>query len=175
MPIHPRPAPAPRALPAAYQPLACPGYSCHTIGVTFHETFWVVGGTAAPVIALAAIVSVKDLIKDSNAIMDPVRPYIGSGTDDNKRKVNRYMSQCDAVSAVCIFGQLINVCLQAFVLTISLLSIADQSNVIPIWIGIAAPVTGVLWLAVAELAMILEENSARTKLAEITSAMPLTR
>jgi len=31
--------------------------------VTFHETFWVVTGTAAPVIALAAVVSLGEALK----------------------------------------------------------------------------------------------------------------
>src|SRR5947209_3493922 len=33
---------------------------CHTALMAFHETFWVVTGTAAPVIALAAVVSAGD-------------------------------------------------------------------------------------------------------------------
>jgi hypothetical protein len=33
---------------------------CHTAPVSYHETFWVVAGTAAPVIALAAVVALPD-------------------------------------------------------------------------------------------------------------------
>jgi hypothetical protein len=37
--------------------------ACDTSPVTYHETFWVVTGTEAPVVALAVIVQLTDTIR----------------------------------------------------------------------------------------------------------------
>ena len=34
---------------------------CHSALVAFHEAFWVLTGTAAPAVALAAVVSMRDV------------------------------------------------------------------------------------------------------------------
>jgi hypothetical protein len=44
---------------------AMPIYAlCHTAGAAFHETFWVVTGTAAPVIALGWVVSMNEILDE---------------------------------------------------------------------------------------------------------------
>ena len=43
--------------------VAYPG-ACDTSAVVYHETFWVVAGTAAPIIALAAVVSIGQVPKE---------------------------------------------------------------------------------------------------------------
>lgn len=55
--------------------------------------------------------------------------------------------------------QLVNIVLQAFLLTISLVSIAYQENSVPVWVAIAAAVVGVLLLAFTGIAMV----SAKTR------------
>jgi hypothetical protein len=142
--------------------------------VTFHETFWVVTGTAAPVIALAAIVSVKGLISDSNAITDPAAAHLGDTgvTGQLQEDLTRYLSHWTNVSSIPIFGQWVNVGLQALVLTFSLLSIAYHRDELLVWIAIAVTVAGMLWLAVADVVMMMAKEFAQNQLDEITAAIP---
>jgi hypothetical protein len=46
--------------------------------VTFHETFWVVTGSTAPVVALAAIISAKEIAHDTGVITDPVGEMVAA-------------------------------------------------------------------------------------------------
>jgi len=128
--------------------LAPPPDWCHTARVAFHETFWVVTGTAAPVIALAAVVSLNDLGKETGRMaesLERVRRNLSatpeiealiSGAPSPIRLIRQFAGQ-----------QSMNIFLQAALLTVSLLSIAFQRNLIPVWIAVVIPVVGVLLLA----------------------------
>ncbi len=69
--------------------------------------------------------------------------------------------------------QLVNVCLQALLLTVSLLSIAYQRNVFPIWIGVAVAVGGVVMLAVTGVGILATRQLAAVQLASITGRVQM--
>jgi hypothetical protein len=48
--------------------------------MSYHETFWVVVGTAAPVIALAAVVALPDASATGPLAVDHVRAAVIAGT-----------------------------------------------------------------------------------------------
>ncbi len=70
-------------------------------------------------------------------------------------------------------AQLVNICLQALLLTVSLLSIAYQRNVFPVWIGIAVAVGGVVLLAVTGLGMLAARQLAAAQLASIAGRIQM--
>ena len=113
---------------------------CHTVGVAFHEGFWVATGTAAPVIALAAVVSLADAGRELFSTWAEVTNFfsrLGSST----------ISRAVLLAALGIF----NVFLQAALLAVSLVSLADGANSVPDWLAIAAAVGGVMLLAGSSL------------------------
>ena len=55
--------------------------------------------------------------------------------------------------------QLANVCLQAALLAISLVSIADQTNSIPVLMAVTFPVGGVVLLAVSGRALLRQKGA----------------
>jgi hypothetical protein len=100
--------------------------------MSFHESFWVVVGTAAPIIALAAVVSTSDAIaikwrKHSTWHTFPMIPY--------------YLGQ-------------MNVCLQFIVLLASLESLAQAKN--------AAPPSVAAWIAALGLPLLLATGMLNT-------------
>ena len=70
-------------------------------------------------------------------------------------------------------AQLGNVCLQALLLTVSLLSIAYQRNVFPMWIGVAVAVGGVVLLAVTGVGILAARQLAGAQLASITGRVQM--
>jgi hypothetical protein len=143
--------------------------------MTFHDTIWVVNGGAAPVIALAAIISVREVIADNKAISDDDLAAIGDAvvlsdearTKEQQGMVWHHMDRWTGWGGSQAFAQLGNIGLQALLLTISMLSIAWQRNVFPIWFAVAAPVLGVVLLAVTPLFMLRVKQLAKKHLAGI--------
>jgi hypothetical protein len=139
--------------------------------VGFHETFWVIAGTAAPVIALAAVVSYSDLRDegtDWSQACDVLRfemsekrkafqEAIEKGMDETE--VRRHEQVLDRMNlesvdqkyrrnAGWVKGlQLINLVVQATLLCVSLVSVANQANLVTPLAGVVAAVGGVLCLA----------------------------
>jgi hypothetical protein len=134
--------------------------------MTFHETLWVITGSAAPVVALAAIVSLRDVLTDSNPMADVGDELIKLNDGQNAKftleekldKIWRYNARWARVGIVQWGAQMSNLGLQALLLTISLLSIAWQRNVFPVWIAVAAPTVGVLLLAGTGIVMVIAKN-----------------
>jgi hypothetical protein len=77
--------------------------------VAFHETYWVVTGTAAPVIALAAVVSVGDLINGLNAARSELPTITHRLSEEGSRTLNR----CRQAATYLALLQMINVVFQA--------------------------------------------------------------
>jgi hypothetical protein len=160
---------------------------CHTAHVTYHEAFWVVTGTAAPVIALAAVLSSGDLNRlhadalAANGLAwqlratkgeffitpDPgklaavttvrgeewAKAYAAAHKDDppvfaapEKLPGWRFVRK----SRTLLVLQGFNICLQAAVLALSLISLSERQTVLPPPILVAALVLGLLYLALAQ-------------------------
>lgn len=78
---------------------------CQTVVVTFHEAVWVVAGTAAPVIALAVVVSLGDTVREFIAFMSEflrvpsrVTTRTGSSSGDSTSTFGLAGSACSTCS-----------------------------------------------------------------------------
>jgi hypothetical protein len=109
--------------------------------VAFHESFWVVTGTAAPVIALAAIVSLADADREFMG-------FLVTALSDFER-IKPFMNRAAFTGIWIGVSGLLNLLLQATLLTISLVSLAEDVNSVPPWSAIAMAVGGVILLAVS--------------------------
>jgi hypothetical protein len=103
--------------------------------------FWVAAAAAAPVIALAAIVTIGDLSKfvDSPAVG---RPWSGSRTEAIAaldRRGTRYVLRLAWITGI-------NVVVQALALAFALISLVDGQSLLPAGFVIAAETIGVLLL-----------------------------
>ncbi len=119
---------------------------CHTARVSFNETFWVVAGTAAPVIALAAVIGLADVLRQLvGTLGDPELNPVGVGPENERARPVRvaYVYQ---VSSLALLGW-VNLLAQGFVLLASLLSLNDHRNFIAGWLAILCLIFGILALA----------------------------
>lgn len=132
---------APVCLPAA-QRRACGAVSAaraerwHSYGMTFHADFWVVVGTASPVIALAAVISITDALSTRTVSLP-------AGRGRRQRRVE------SPIAAVPYALSALDVMLQCAVLWMALDSLANEQNAVPIVIPIVAEVVGLAMLAYA--------------------------
>jgi hypothetical protein len=112
------------------------------VTVVFHEVFWVVTGTAAPIIALAAVVSLADAgsVYFNVLAQDP-------------RFFMRHEGFANGAIWLAWFG-ILNLILQAVLLTVSLVSLAEASNLVLPWLAIVAQVGGLMLLAVSSLGVV---------------------
>jgi hypothetical protein len=141
--------------------------------VTFHESFWILTGTAAPVVALASVVSLSDLAGQGFRLMDTRRrhpewwpsrewyqptywphKYLYELKPEFVRRPGVKYIDVDTdrrLSLLVSFqlAQAVNVCMQAALLSVALLSLAYQTNLVPPWIAVVAAVAGVMLLGVA--------------------------
>jgi len=119
--------------------------------MSFHESFWVVAGTAGPVIALAAVISLSEIAR-AEATVDnlSIRALVVAHQDETDFYY-RLLNKREWSLVALRVAQLLNLCLQAGLLAVSLLSLAFQRNLIPVWICVVAPTAGVLLLAYAGL------------------------
>ncbi len=136
--------------------------------MSYHEAFWVVAGTAAPVIALAALVALpdtSDMYEDlGQAMLDEsllsikqfyalhqvdfdtqlakeYRKLIGAPDELVESRFFKYFTTVIRLSAIG------NVFLQAGLLAAGLAALAYDRDVIPPWIAVILAVGGVLLLA----------------------------
>lgn len=118
--------------------------------MAFHETFWAVCAGVAPVTALAAVVSAGQASRDRDRVIEASRTVVGFPvpfeTRDNP--VIRKAWTGFIGLYVVVQSQLINVALQGGLLAVSLVSIADQANVVPPPIAVVAAVIGIAILAI---------------------------
>ena len=116
--------------------------------MTYHDVFWAVVGGSAPVIALAGIVSMSDMM---NQAFEWSR-Y----TQDRPRREVRQLTERSALGTLAkwsIVTQVTNLALQALVFMFALLSLAAAVNVIPPWIAIVIEVLGLTRLAIGAVAL----------------------
>jgi len=131
---------------------------CDTAVMAFHEAFWVVTGTAAPVLGLAAVVSFNEM----NSLSDQLRVQLmneRAGLIVKRAQVHNpeYDSLVDGylmslsirtgLTGVRFFVQFLNMTAQGVLLALSLWAIVTQRNVAsPVLAGVIA-VYGFLHLA----------------------------
>ncbi len=121
--------------------------------MSFHESFWVAAGAAAPVIALAVVVSLNDASQTQFAVGDATDRAFVVAHRDEKDVLYRSLDKRGRSLAALTAAQLVNLVLQAGLLAVSLVSLALHRNLIPAWICVVAPTAGVLLLAYAGLAV----------------------
>jgi len=129
---------------------------CQTSVVAYHEAFWVVTGTAAPVIALAAILSVGESATVGrnlgrfiwNAKRHPDR-YRDNNEDDtawDQRLGTAHTAR--TYSMLKYLAAERNLASQAALLAMSLVSIDGADNSVPPWLAIVLAVGGIVLLLV---------------------------
>jgi len=98
--------------------------------MTYHESFWLATGAAAPVIALAAVVALSDALQTERDAKSPYGIWAASwGT-----------------ATVTSMISILNVIVQAALLAVSLSALAYGQNVMPPWVAIVLAVGGILLL-----------------------------
>jgi hypothetical protein len=141
--------------------------------VAFHGDVWLVTGAAAPVVALAVVVSLNDLLKEgvisladamgllrffppARAIAKsvPLRGladvFSGLATIvEESAKLIKWLIYC-----IVLAGP-VNLILQAALFFVSLGSLQSNANWVPPWVAIVAAVGGLLLLAFGSLGAVL--------------------
>lgn len=121
--------------------------------MSYQETFWVVVGTAAPVIALAAVVALPDT---SNMFPDFIQSFMSPEFKETMNAKARKGYEQLATSAYKPFqlfaatiqwGAIGNVLIQAGLLAVSLTALGYERDVMPPWVAIVLAVSGILLLA----------------------------
>lgn len=139
--------------------------------MAYYESFWVVVGTAAPVIALAAVVSSTDAGGESyglNELVTNTAHSLRHSAEPDPVKVSE-LKTAQTIARVLSWGfllQLGNVFLQGAALTLSLSCLAVHRNVIPPYFGIVAVSLGMLLLAWVGL-KILNAKVARIRIQQV--------
>ena len=114
--------------------------------MSFHESFWVTVGAAAPVIALASVVSIADLMGTRDQISRNL-PTPSSARDS--AWLDSAITRAGKLLIWAYLVAVINGALQMVALSIALQSLADGNNVVPtILPGVVAPL-GILLLLVS--------------------------
>jgi len=125
--------------------------ACQTACVAFHDSFWVLAGTAAPVIALAAVLSAREVDDLGIGLQEERREWAKRrGHQLTRKKRPAVASPYDSAifSATATYRiHMVNLILQTVVLGISLLSLADASNLISPLVAVACALAGMALLA----------------------------
>ena len=140
---------------------------CHTAMVTYHETFWVVTGTTAPVIALAVVIALPDSGRAWSELSRQLMPGADPDTPSARKlrealvpKSQDWLSGSfmptpeirDPAMVVARRAFMIllmvslDLILQAGVLAVSLSALAYGLDVMPPWVAIVLTVGGLLLL-----------------------------
>lgn len=152
--------------------------------MAFHESFWLVVGGTAPVIALAAVVSVGDvfnlrlriitILLAAESQLDRMmwteatterverrldaqnapRRFRPTVVRERLERIQKEGGEVANTLKVPASLHIANVCAQAGLLCVALLAIAWQSNLIPPWLAAAAETIGVLLLAVLQVVIV---------------------
>jgi hypothetical protein len=116
----------------------------------YHDSFWVAVSAAAPVIALAVVVAYADMRREVTLLTREIDPFLGrrlpvwkvmSASEDKPPRDARIAGRWYRTT---VGLHLLNVLGQAAVLAFSLASLAYQVNEMPLALGIAAEVGGLL-------------------------------
>jgi hypothetical protein len=146
--------------------------------VSYHESFWVVIGTAAPVIALAAAVALPEAYRTEDQVHDARRHFAYRPPPDsymrsvkrllpNRRQPDPYalwaaVRKAEGLSLLlrgCIYGQV-------FALGYSLVSLAIGRDLFTPLIAISGPLGGILIIA----SVVNRQNIIRMKLEQLRTS-----
>jgi hypothetical protein len=126
--------------------------------VAFHESVWIVAGTAAPVVALAGIVSLGDLMEKNERFGEQAQALrimqARELTDAEISQRNMLIASLAGYSTMLyqlFIAQVVNVLLQALLLAASLLSLLIQSNLVPPWLAVIAAFGGLVAIGIITL------------------------
>jgi protein-S-isoprenylcysteine O-methyltransferase Ste14 len=149
--------------------------------VAFHETFWVVTGTAAPVIALAAVLSANDLERETRRLIaaidqadDDWRDQVATGIPRPVDLLAHAVHRTGRVKRLAL-AQMVSILFQALLLAVSLLSIAFHRNLIPAWIAVVIPVAGVWALAVTGHTQPFASDDVHKDIRQVSAGLRSTR
>ena len=140
--------------------------------MVFHETFWAVTGTAAPVIALAAVVSAGDADEQVDRLIEAAlrRSDAVHKNRGDPDLVDVLQKAGGANLGMIAKVQYVNVVIQAVLLAVSLGSIAYQRDLISRgWPGGAA-VVGILLLALVAARAVGVKRYSRAMLRDAKEA-----
>ena len=119
--------------------------------MAFHESVWIVAGTAAPVVALAGIISLGDLMEKNDNFGEQAKALrimqAREPTDAQLLQRNMIAARLAGYSTMIyqlFMAQLVNVFLQALLLAASLLCLLNQSNLVPPWLAVIAAFGGLV-------------------------------
>jgi hypothetical protein len=116
--------------------------------VAFQDTFWIVAGGAAPVIALASVVTFSEARQLEAISQVEVRAQVLemplSIRNDFWKARNRLLHLAQLMAWV----QILNLALQCWILASSLLSLAQSANELPTSVVVGVEVAGIALLAV---------------------------
>jgi hypothetical protein len=128
--------------------------------MAFHETCWVITGSAAPVLGLAAVLSVGDVTR----LVSVHREWLGrqvlslvdsktlARTDVAMMRLNRQLHVLQSAQMFLVgtaIAQVVNVALQTVLLAVSLWAIISQANEGPPLFRLAVVALGMAIFAVA--------------------------
>jgi hypothetical protein len=142
--------------------------------VPYYDNFWVTVGTAAPVIALAAVVSLPDVFQARQHRFDALLPTIERFLRDGPGTVNaqqRYVDLVDMTrgqTRLLKRANVIGLCngfLQLIALLLALWSLADGKNVVSPNIAVIIVPLGILLLLLGTI-MILRARSISRKISD---------
>jgi hypothetical protein len=119
---------------------------CQTAVMAFHEGFWTVAGTAAPVIAVAIVISLGELMKELSRWIIWAERIEGTPEPEMKeiRKILRTQTRYSWPLEVL---ELTNLLIQAGLTVVALVSLEDEANLVSPWWAIAAVIAGLVLLA----------------------------
>jgi hypothetical protein len=120
--------------------------------VPFHESVWVVTGTAAPVTALALVVAFSQTVDILRAPASEMLSAINKLPSDRQRaawtRLDKALTNPSVAAFIIILSDFLR---QATLVALSIMSLADQENLIPPWLAMLGTVAGLLLLAAVTL------------------------
>jgi hypothetical protein len=116
--------------------------------VAFHDTFWLVAGGAAPVIALASVVTFSEARRLESVSRVDVRVQVQDLPVSVRDRFWKARNRLLNLAQLLAYLQLVNLALQCWMLTTSLMSLAGNTNELPAAVVVAAEIVGIALLAV---------------------------
>ena len=116
--------------------------------MAFHDTFWLVAGGAAPVIALASVVTFGEARQLESISQVEVRAQVLEMPLSVRAEFWKDRKRLLRIAQLMAWLQIVNLALQCWILASSLMSLAHSTNELPTALVVAAEVVGIALLAV---------------------------
>jgi hypothetical protein len=117
--------------------------------VAVHDSFWVATSAVAPVIALAAVIALSDvmpILGRVNVVESAVQqhPNKDSWIQDQMARIARDTRKWALIAGLTT---LVNLIIQAALLAVSLSALAYDQDIMPLWLAVIMATGGILLLA----------------------------